>query len=104
MMGLAPIGIPTYNRIEHLTKTVNSLKKNDLAKDSELYIFSDAPKVGDEEEIYVVREYVLPSCFRAQGTASQVRFKYSPGATINATTVGSLVIVVDYNINFMGTK
>ena len=59
---------------------------------------------GSDTRGNVVREYVLPSCFRAQGTASQVRFKYSPGATINATTVGSLVIVVDYNINFMGTN
>ena len=59
---------------------------------------------GSDTRGNVVREYVLPSCFRAQGTAPQVRFKYSPGATISTVTVGSLVIVVDYNINFIGSS
>ena len=46
---LAPIGISTYSRIHHLQKTVEALKNNLLASQSELFIFSDAPKAGDEE-------------------------------------------------------
>lgn len=57
-MNLAPIGIVTYSRIDHLTKTVNSLKANELAKESELYIFLDAPRVGDEEKVKIVRDYI----------------------------------------------
>jgi len=57
-MSLAPIGIVTYSRIDHLTKTVNSLKTNELAKESELYIFLDAPRVGDEEKVKIVRDYI----------------------------------------------
>ena len=57
-MNLAPIGITTYSRINHLTKTVNSLKLNSLAKQSELYIFLDAPKVGDEKIVAIVRKYI----------------------------------------------
>ncbi|MBK2093361.1 hypothetical protein IB683_05480 [Francisella philomiragia] len=56
-MDLAPISISTYNRLEHLKKTVEALKKNKLADESILYIFSDAPKPGDEEVVKRVREY-----------------------------------------------
>lgn len=55
---LAPIGISTYNRLNHLKQTVDALKKNTLAKNSELYIFSDAPKKGDEEIVASVRKYI----------------------------------------------
>lgn len=57
-MSLAPIGIVTYSRIDHLTKTVDSLKKNNLASESELYIFLDAPRVGDEKKVKIVRDYI----------------------------------------------
>jgi hypothetical protein len=58
IMNLAPIGIFTYTRLEHLTKTINALKENDLAKESELYIFSDGPRVGDEEKVFILRDYL----------------------------------------------
>jgi len=49
----APIALFCYNRLEHLKKTINSLKKNVLAKESELIIFSDYGKdVGN------VRKYI----------------------------------------------
>ncbi|MDP3587815.1 MAG: glycosyltransferase [Sulfuricurvum sp.] len=57
-MSLAPIGIVTYSRIDHLTQTVDSLKSNDLAKESELYIFLDAPRMGDEDKVRIVRDYI----------------------------------------------
>ncbi len=58
MKNLAPISVTTYHRLEHLKKTIESLQKNELAKDSILYIFSDAPKKGDEEIVQKVREYI----------------------------------------------
>jgi hypothetical protein len=54
---LAPIGIITYSRVDHLRKTITSLQANALAKDSELYIFIDAPKQGDEEKVTIVTDY-----------------------------------------------
>lgn len=44
MSNLAPIVLFVYNRPEHTIKTIDALKKNDLASESELFIFSDAPK------------------------------------------------------------
>jgi len=55
---LAPIGISTYARPQHLQKTIEALKKNTLANQSELYVFSDAPKPGDEDKVAAVRSYL----------------------------------------------
>ena len=38
---LAPIVIPVYKRLEHLKICINSLLRNELAVETELYIFSD---------------------------------------------------------------
>lgn len=59
MMELAPIVLFVYNRLEHTQKTIESLQQNGLAKESELIIYSDAPKNGgDLERVEKVREYI----------------------------------------------
>jgi len=55
---LAPIGLSTYGRLQHVRQTIVALQKNELAKESELYIFSDGPKVGDAEKVEAVRRYL----------------------------------------------
>jgi len=57
-MALAPIGISTYSRLDHLKQNIKALQRNTLAKQSELYIFSDAPKLGDEDKVQAVRDYL----------------------------------------------
>lgn len=58
-MTLAPILLFTYNRPVHTRLTVESLQKNALANDSELVIFSDAPKKAeDEASVQQVRNYL----------------------------------------------
>jgi len=57
-MTLAPIGLSTYSRLGHLKQTVEALQKNKLASESELYVFSDAPKTGDETKVQAVRNYL----------------------------------------------
>lgn len=58
MSKLAPIALSTYSRLEHLKKTVSALQGNTLAKDSEVYIFSDGPSTGDEEKVFQLRQYL----------------------------------------------
>src|SRR5690242_7563345 len=41
---LAPIVLFVYNRPEHTRRTVQSLLANDLARSSDLFIYSDAPR------------------------------------------------------------
>ena len=56
---LAPIVVFTYNRLWHTKQTIEALQKNDLAEESELYIFSDGPKNKDSSnEVNDVREYI----------------------------------------------
>jgi hypothetical protein len=53
-----PISITVYTRLSHFTRTIESLSKNNLAHDSILYIFSDAPKEGDEDKVSAVRRFI----------------------------------------------
>lgn len=53
-MSLAPIALFVYNRLEHTKKTIFALKDNELSKDSDLIIFSDAAK--NESGVTAVKE------------------------------------------------
>ncbi|MFZ5524815.1 MAG: sugar transferase [Pseudomonadota bacterium] len=57
-INLAPIGISTYVRLQHLQRTIAALQQNALADQSKLFIFSDAPRYGDEERVAAVRSYL----------------------------------------------
>lgn len=61
-MVLAPILLFVYNRPWHTKQTIEALQKNELAADSELFIFADGPKANATEEqkekINQVRDYI----------------------------------------------
>jgi len=58
-MNLAPIALFTYNRPWHTQQTVEALQKNELAEDSELFVFSDGPKSEDDKkDVQAVRAYL----------------------------------------------
>ena len=58
-MELAPILLFTYNRPEHTRRTLEALKNNLLAQESELFIFSDAPKSdADKQKVAEVRNLI----------------------------------------------
>src|SRR5689334_19947926 len=58
-MNLAPITLFVYNRPEHTRRTVEALLKNELAAESDLFIFSDAPKKPESDEsVRMVRDYI----------------------------------------------
>ena len=59
MNNLAPIVLFTYNRLWHTQQTIEALQKNELAKESELFIYNDGGK--DEEswqKVNEVRDYL----------------------------------------------
>lgn len=47
---IAPIVLFVYNRPEHTKKTINALKRNKLAEESELFIFSDGVKNKEDKQ------------------------------------------------------
>jgi hypothetical protein len=56
---LSPICLFTYNRLEETKQTTLALQKNYLAKDSELFVFSDGPKnKASSDKIQAVRDYL----------------------------------------------
>lgn len=58
-MKLAHIAIFAYNRKLHLSKTIETLLKNELINDSSVTIFCDGAKsVSDEIKVKEVREYI----------------------------------------------
>lgn len=59
MQHLAPIALFVYNRPEHTSRTLNFLQQNLLAKDSRLFVFSDAARnKKDEEKVNEVRQLI----------------------------------------------
>lgn len=54
----APIVVFCYNRHHHLQQTLEALAKNELADQSDLYIYSDGPKAGQEDAVDAVRKYL----------------------------------------------
>lgn len=58
-MTIAPIALFVYNRPDHTRQTVEALQKNDLAKDSILFVFADAPKSGSQAAaVHEVRKFI----------------------------------------------
>jgi len=56
---LAPVVLFVYNRPWHTQQTIEALQKNELASESELYVYSDAPKNGfATEDVIRVRDYI----------------------------------------------
>ncbi len=56
---LAPIVLFVYNRPWHTRKTIESLQKNELACESELYIYADGAKNDKvNEQVLQVRDYI----------------------------------------------
>ncbi len=59
MNELAPIALFVYNRPEHTRQTVESLKANHLAKESDFFIFADGAKSEkDEDAVKKVADYI----------------------------------------------
>jgi putative methyltransferase (TIGR04325 family) len=55
----APVVLFAYNRPSHLRQTIEALKKNELASESELFIFSDGGKnENDWDKVKEVRKYL----------------------------------------------
>ncbi len=66
MKNLTPIVLFTYNRLWHTQQTIESLAKNELASESELFIYSDGWKNEDDKsKVLEVRKYLKTiDCFK----------------------------------------
>lgn len=59
MKEYAPVIIYTYNRLDHLKKTISALGANHLAADTTIFVVSDGPKNESAKQgVKVLREYI----------------------------------------------
>ncbi|WP_230853594.1 hypothetical protein, partial [Vibrio harveyi] len=55
----SPIILFVHSRLEHTIKTINSLKKNELASESDLIVYSDGPRnFAEAKKVEDVRAYL----------------------------------------------
>ena len=53
----APVAVFVYNRPDHARKTIDALGRNQLASETELFVFSDGPKnLTAETKVAEVRQ------------------------------------------------
>ena len=61
----APVVLFVYNRLDHTMNVIESLSKNVLAGETDLYVFSDAAKTENGlEKVNAVREYIRKTDWR----------------------------------------
>lgn len=61
----APVVLFVYNRLDHTMNMIESLKNNLMAKDTDLYVFSDAAKTEKgQESVALVRKYIRQTDWR----------------------------------------
>lgn len=89
---LAPVAIFAYNRPDHLKRTIEFLLKNDLSKDSILYIFSDGCKsANDFSGVGEVREF----CKTIVGFKDVFLVERSDNIGLSASIIGGVGYVLD---------
>jgi len=86
---VAPVAFFAFNRPEHTRRTLAALSANELAADTDLYIFCDGPRSPtDEEAVAEVREI----CRNASGFASL----HLREQTVNQGLANSLITGISF--------
>lgn len=104
-MELAPIVLFIYNRLENTKLLLESLSNNELANQSELYIYADGPKEGASEEVLSqikeVRDFVANRnwCKKSHIIFSEKNLGCAPSIVNGVTEVvnkhGKVIVLED---------
>jgi hypothetical protein len=101
-MKLAPVILFAYNRPNHIKKNIESLLKNKEAGQSDLFVFSDAPKKEEDKlKVEQVREYLSTITQFQSVTIVKREFNYGlgkniiDGVTEIVATYGKVIVLED---------
>lgn len=102
-MKLAPIIVFAYNRPEHLRKTLEALANNDLANESQLFIYCDGAKEHfantnqmEEHDAYIARiEETRMVAHKATGFKSVSVIERPQNIGLKANIVGAVTEIVN---------
>ena len=113
-MRYSPIALFVYNRPAHTKKTIEALKRNSLAKYSDLIIFSDAAKnLSNEDSVNETRQYIKGiGGFKSltifeRGSNFGLANSIIDGVTYVSSKYGKVIVLEDdlltspYFLNFM---
>lgn len=107
---LAPVLITVYDRVEHFQKTIDSLRGNTLAADTDLYVALDFPKVSDDliikEKQNAILKYISSIAYTDFKSINVIKREVNYGAERNTfcaveellSKYESLIISEDDNV------
>lgn len=78
----APVAVFVYNRVEHAKQTLDALAANLGAQQSEVVVFSDGPKEGDEQsaaQVEAVRALLAQPAYKQFASYSVVAAEQNQG-------------------------
>ncbi len=98
----APVILFTYNRPEHTKRTIEALAANEMAAETDLYVYSDAAKKDtDREKVQEIRNYVagVTGFARVELRSREVNFGLAKnvieGVTEIVNTYGRVIVLED---------
>lgn len=94
-MILAPIVIFAYDRPDHLSRTLDALAKNDLASQSDLYIYCDGPKTNAQIEQIERISKNRKVAYGASGFKSIQVVEHERNVGLKANIVGAVTEIVN---------
>ena len=101
-MNFAPVILFAYNRPNHIKRTIESLLKYNEVKETDLFIFSDAPKREEDKlKVKQVREYLYTVNQFQSVTITEREVNYGlgkniiDGVTEIVATYGKVIVLED---------
>ncbi|HVW73756.1 MAG TPA: hypothetical protein VHC39_08960 [Rhizomicrobium sp.] len=98
----APIALFVYARLDHVQQTIDALKRNRLAAESQLIVFSDAPKRPDMATlVQSVRRYIrtIEGFKSVQIVEREINFGLSSSITSGVSSIcdsyGRVIVMED---------
>lgn len=95
MTNLAPIIVFAYDRPDHLSRTLDALAKNDLASQSDLYIYCDGPKTNAQIEQIERISKNRKVAYGADGFKSVTIIEREKNVGLKANIVGAVTEIVN---------
>jgi hypothetical protein len=88
MTPTAPIALFVYNRLQHVRQTVDAVRNNELADQSDLFVFSDGAKSAEPSgAVQAVRDYIRTiTGFRSVQVVMRPRNMGLAGSIIDGVT------------------
>lgn len=101
-LGMIPIALITYNRPDHLRRTLDALSRNEGASKTDMFIFSDGPRSDNDQSLVSEVHHIIKSIkgFKSVNRINNIVHVGLSGSVLNAVTYvlsmyDSVIVVED---------